>query len=185
MKLRYKHAVVSFCPDLTDPDGYSIPVGVLLIGRSDELGVAAATALRSHALAKTGLLDPISAAIQDDLLGVLQEHVNEAIEAEHGRVDPGRVLATLQGALRNSLFVSRISEEQTEALPASDEAQSFAIGAVVRVLTRSLETCAADLRARAKAVHEEPAYLLEPAPGEFPARFWPLEGTARDSQPHC
>ncbi len=184
MKLRYKHAVVSFCPDLTDPNGFSVPVGVLFVGRSDGLGVAAATSVRAQALGSTRLLDPISSRIIDNLLSVLKEHVDDAIASSRGDVDLDDVLASLQRSLRNSLFVSSISAEASAVLTEPDEVQSFAVKTVLGILKGSLAACATELRERAAAIHDDQApYLLEPAPGYLPTATWELAARRRDSHP--
>lgn len=187
MKLRYQTAVVSFCLDLTDPSGASIPVGVLLIGQSDGLGVAAATALRTDGLVRTGILDPISSEILGDLLALLQDHVNEAIRANDGNVDVSEVLLTLRSSLRNSLYVSSIAPEQCEEVDDPIGAQTFATGSVLRVLQSEIITAADQLRERAASLEEDEApYLLEPPPGYLPTASWPVPPFAarpRDSHP--
>ncbi|MBX3269857.1 MAG: hypothetical protein KF729_06330 [Sandaracinaceae bacterium] len=187
MRLRYQTAVVSFCLDLTDPRGYSIPVGVLLVGQSEGLGVAAATALRTDRLVTSGFLDPISSEIIGDLLALLQAHVNEAIQANDGNVDVSDVLLSLRSSLRNSLYVSSISPEQCEEVADPIGAQTFATGSVLRVLRSAIITSSNQLRERAASMEEDEApYLLEPPPGYLPTASWPVPpfgAGLRDSHP--
>lgn len=177
MKLRYKYAVVRFCYDLTDPKGPSIPVGALLVGLSDHMGVAAATSF-SDVMAKG--LDPISSAIMKDLLEVMKDHVDQAFGASDD-VDVDDVLGTLQRSLRNSLFVSDVSSEHVIEAENAKEAQEKAVSALLDAYGSALVQATEQLTRAAAETDEEPPYLLEPPPGFLPTLFWPL-GHMRERQ---
>ena len=106
--LKYGYAVVSFCPDLTNPDSDSIPLAGLLVGEVEDDPVAAVAWFEiSEAIFKN---DPVAAAIMTDLPGVLRSHVDDAwtrlIDKSEGA---DAILGEVHNALRNSLHVSEIS----------------------------------------------------------------------------
>lgn len=128
MKLRYGYAIVSFCPDLTNPLLPSIPIAGLTLGEieSEKIAVTAIIRPADDFFAD----DPITCAIVNDLPAVLSEHVNDAFEKSKNDPMPiDAVLRRLQNALRNSLHVSSMStsietdvaDEMMTASPLVDE----------------------------------------------------------------
>lgn len=101
MKLKSRYAVISFCPDLTDPSASSVPVAVLLIAEASE-GLFAA------ALARGNLkVDAITAEFLHDVPRLLKDHIESVDPDAH---TPETLLHKLHDSLRNSLHVAKISE---------------------------------------------------------------------------
>lgn len=189
MKLRFKYAIVSFCLDLTDPDAFSIPVATLVVGRAGNHGIAALASASDVLAKKFEAQDPFAARILSGLTTAMKDHVDSTFFEEHA-VDMDAVLQKLQRSLRNSIFVSRISEEihreiEDNETATAGEAVQEAMGAMLS----ALKSCAEELRCRARAQDsDEPPYLLEPDPGFLPtATTWGLPHLTgrRDSIPTC
>ena len=117
MELSYRYAIVSFCPDLTDPKASSMPVALLMIAMSGDEMIATATGCYPE-----DSDDPISSALLKDMPRFLQAHVNEVCN-DQTEIDPEALLCALQHSLRNSVHVSGVSppmiEHIDEATPGS------------------------------------------------------------------
>ena len=84
MKLSYRLATISYCPDLADPGATSIPIAVLAVGKSDEHWTAAAVNLDAKRLG----LDPLSSALLGDVPHFLRRHVDTAMNRVESPATP-------------------------------------------------------------------------------------------------
>jgi hypothetical protein len=191
MKLRYRCAVVSYCPDMRSATARSLPVAILLVGRaSGGTGVAVAAARHLRGL------DPLSAAFMKNLVEMIKGHVNDAISrGEPGGLDMDTVLHSFEESLRNSLHVSEISEEESRTVELSQPSSSPELEQIVRAVMR--EAVDAAIAALMEASKEPDRAARQPTPNtretseqaarmalEFPdTTSWPLPWlTANDSQ---
>lgn len=102
MKLSYQQATISFCRDLTSPDGPSIPVASLLIGEAEAGRVA------GLAWFVPPKLDPLTRAMLNDLDRLVRKYVDEAFKHRSATTPLSEVLSRVYHSLRNSLHVSAI-----------------------------------------------------------------------------
>jgi hypothetical protein len=111
MKLRYRTAIIGFCPDLTDPDASSIPVASLLVGdaTNDRLGAAVVVIPPDGELK----LDELSRAMLADVPALLRRHVADVMASLPADAPSENILYSLHDGLRNSLQVLEIGEENT------------------------------------------------------------------------
>lgn len=108
MNLKYRTALIGFCPDLTDPHAPSIPVAALLVGEAEgqRLGAAVVVIPDKH----LGL-DDLSRAMLADVPALLRRHVGEVIETLPLSAPLETILYSFHDGLRNSLHVVEISDE--------------------------------------------------------------------------
>lgn len=165
MRLRYRYSVVSFCPDLTKGEATSIPLAVLLVGKSDTAGVAVIAASQTP---PTGL-DPISRAVIKDLVEVIKEHVDTSFDPDaiEGDVDPADVIHSFEQSLRNSIHVSFVSDERS--LDAEDTAEDI----VPHAIKEAMQALKGAVRRQPTRSEGTPIYLLQDD-GLFNTRSWPL-----------
>lgn len=175
MQLRYKYAVISYSPDLTDPDGYSFPVGVVLVGRGDALGVAAAASIPAARLQ----LNPVATAVVNDLVRALKKQVDDAA-AQAGSGDESRIdqiMRSLQQSMRNSLFVSSVSSEIEAKLDGPNELSRLVLDCLVDELDEGIRKLREQHAGGA-------AYELDAGDKFYPVFAWPMTmAPARDSHP--
>ena len=114
MKLDYSVGIVSFCPDLTARMAQSLPVGVLLVGNlvNDEQSEGGLAAVYVPQLEVVPKLDPMTREVLMSVAELLQSHVSEVVSADPA-VPPVEIVRSLHDKLRNSLFVSEISDERS------------------------------------------------------------------------
>jgi len=113
MKLRYRTAIIGFCPDLTDPNASSIPVASLLVGEGEGEGERLGAAVVVLPPDKHLPLDELSRAMLADVPALLRRHVDEAMNTLPADAPLENILHSLHDGLRNSLQVLAISEETT------------------------------------------------------------------------
>ncbi len=118
MKLRHRHAVISFCPDLTSADAESVPVAVLLVGEDEDQRYPL-TAIAYPSDIPTTITDPVAAEIIASFPRQLQAYLDEAV-TESASLDIDATLETLFQSLRNSLHVSAISKLETVDVTEAD-----------------------------------------------------------------
>lgn len=104
--IAYRYAVVSWCPDLTDPNGPSVPLALLMVGDAGDGYFAAIVG----AVLK-GNLDPITSAILRDVPGLVKRQLDDMIAKD--QPSPDDVVERLTKSLRGSLHVSKISAPLT------------------------------------------------------------------------
>ena len=175
-KLNYGSAIVSFCPDLTAPNGESIPLAGLLFGQVDDDGdddVRLAAVAWLEIPDQIFKADPIAAKIMRDLPSVLKEHVDEAWESivaeEDAATAAESLLAELHNSLRNSLHVSEISFAESEVQEVDD-----APGVLVNLLNKRLREVVDRHPPRSRP--SQPALTRRPTPpgGVYKTNVWPL-----------
>jgi hypothetical protein len=135
MDVRY--AVLSFCPDLTDPDAELHPVAVIGVG-DDAFGFFV---VRQEPGAVFGK-DEVSKSVLNNLPSLLHRQLREGMS----EVGPTQFLSWLHDRYRNSLSISAIS---TEALGLETSLEEAVVsGAVVKPIL--------DLYRRVVSVPAEP-----------------------------
>lgn len=97
-------AVLSFCPDLTDPDAASVPVALIGFATApdNETGVLFLAVRESTEIAK----DEITRDVFARLTSFLRDEIDRGVE----EVGVQGLLGWLQYNLRNSLYISKIVE---------------------------------------------------------------------------
>lgn len=108
MELHYRYAIVSFCPDLTDPAARSVPVAILIIANAGDATIAVATGW--YPLEDS---DPISSVLLRDIPRFLRAHVDEVLSSQ-ADADAESIICALQHSLRNSVHVSEVSSAMVE-----------------------------------------------------------------------
>ena len=111
MKLTYSCAIVSFCPDLTARDAPSLPVGVLLVGEISKHRLASVLVPS----VRVPRLDDITREVLMSVPDLLRLHVDEVL-TEDITLPAAEVLRRLHEKLRNTLFVSEISDDKVVEL---------------------------------------------------------------------
>jgi hypothetical protein len=120
MAFTHTQAVVSYCPDLTDPFALSLPVAVLLVGETGPHRIFLLAAL--HVAANRAKeFEPFDSLIHG-LTRRLPDHVKEMEELEGSNVPLERVMSSLAALLRNSLHVSEITSVATTDLKLTSNA---------------------------------------------------------------
>jgi hypothetical protein len=109
MKLRYRTAVIGFCPDLTDPAASSIPVACLLVGEAEGERLGAAVVVLPTE--KQVALDDLSRMMLGDVPALLRRHLEEVMQTLPADAPLETILYSLHNGLRNSLQVLEIGEE--------------------------------------------------------------------------
>jgi hypothetical protein len=124
MKLTYQQATISFCTDLTSPEGPSIPVASLLIGESEVDRVAGlAWLIPSN-------LDPLTRAMLNDLDRLVRKYVDEAFKRRSAAMPLSEVLSRVYHSLRNSLHVSTIHDPVDVEVRDPNELSTTVVGLV-------------------------------------------------------
>jgi len=157
MKLTYRRAILSFCEDLTDPNARAWPVGVLLIGdltsedgkpnKLDQSRWGAAVVLQPD------FGNPFIAEHLSDALAIVKEHIDRAVH-EKPDAPSDEILHALYTKLRNSLFVSSVSEqpELVEVHAVNEELYGSAmLDLANRELQKEVRTLVEDLKQNASA----------------------------------
>lgn len=171
MNLRYRYAVVSFCPDLTKADQDSVPLAVLLVGQGDPAGVAVIVARQTP----PPDVDPISQAVIKDLVEVIKDHVDEfhRDSPKDAVIDPGDVVHSFEQSLRNSIHVSSISDEHTTDV--AEDAEDMVLTAM-RTAMKAFKDAVGKQKERSESSAKSGMpYMLWPDDQFFPnTRTWPL-----------
>lgn len=107
MTIYYRYAVVSWCPDLTDPSSPSVPLALLMVGTAGGQHFAAAVGACVE-----GELDPITTRVLSDVPTLVRRHVDDIL-AQNPPPEPDAVIDSLTDALRGSLHVSHVSTVET------------------------------------------------------------------------
>lgn len=133
MKLGYQQATISFCMDLSSPDGASLPVANLLVGEAEDGRVVAGVALivPDH-------LDPISKAVLADMHQLVRKYVDEAFQQRAPRAPLSEVLTRVYHSLRNTMHVSAIAEAVTREIDLTGPLSSAVISLVHDGLRQAL-----------------------------------------------
>ena len=98
MNVSYRYAVVSWCPDLTDPDALAVPAALVLVSR-DDAGLDLAVACGAQF---DGTGDSLSDAFLRDISVVIRNHMDRL---------SAPTLEQLAASLRGTLHVSRIAPQ--------------------------------------------------------------------------
>lgn len=169
MKLDYRLATISYCPDLTDPNAVSIPIAVLAVGKDDGSWSAAAVGLDAKRLG----LDPLSSAMLADVPHMIRRHLDAAMKQLDTNATTAAVLRAFHESLKTSIHVSEISDpREVEVLdPRRIAVALFEKSLVVleRALVRLAEQVGAHLGKATWAPRVAPERLMEPAPEQL---FW-------------
>jgi hypothetical protein len=105
IRIIYRYAVLSFCKDLTDPRGESVPVGIAGVGTHSPTWGFWCYTTKQQPGDQSGLdLDAISKSVLNDLPSLLERQILQGIEA----VSPKEFVSWLHERFRNSLHVSSI-----------------------------------------------------------------------------
>lgn len=142
MNLKYRTALIGFCPDLTDPNASSIPVASLLVGDAggERLGASVVVIPSDKQLH----LDELSRTMLADVPALLRRHVGEVMAALPLGAPSENILYSLHDGLRNSLQVLEIGEETTLDLTETRFPQGiYDLG--IDVLRRALEAMGVQL----------------------------------------
>ena len=133
MRLTYETATLSYCPDLTDSEAVSVPIAVLVVGKSGRAWFAAAAGIDAKRLG----IDPLSEAILSDLPHTIRSHMDAAMAATNvkGRT-PRKVLRAFYEAFRTSVHVSALDRtapiEVADAQKAAQKVQQIARAALMK-----------------------------------------------------
>lgn len=169
MKLDYRLATISYCPDLTDPNAVSIPIAVLAVGKDDGHWSAAAVGLDAKRLG----LDPLSSAMLADVPHMIRRHVDAAMKRLDTQATTAAVLRAFHESLKTSIHVSEISDPRVVevAEPRSIAVALFEKSLVVleRALGQLGDRLIAHLGQPGWAPQVAPEKLMEPAPEQL---FW-------------
>jgi hypothetical protein len=103
MSLSIRYAVLSYCPDLTDPDAELQPLALIGVGGDDAFGFFVVRSEPGRELGK----DEVSRSVLNNLPALLQRQMREGLED----VGPRQFLSWLHDRYRNSLSISAISSE--------------------------------------------------------------------------
>lgn len=174
MQLIYELATVSYSPDLTDPQGSSLPIAVVVVGRSIDGGaksiwIAAAAGIDAKQLG----LDPLSTAMLADVPHMIRSHVDEEMKGISPDDQPTTVLRALHESLKTSIHVSELSKLVELTVDSREQAaksvQDAAIyGLIDRIRAFPIES------ERAWSPRVRPSELIDPYP-EY--TYWqPLPG---------
>lgn len=131
MELKYAEAVIRYCPNLTDPDAYSLPVATLVIAET-ATGYHGATA--GWPSSEIAGINPMSASMLSDLPDLLKRHTREAFESSQSDVNLDYVLIELQHGLRNSLHVEEMELTRTVDIGNTDDPGEWLLNRVVNLL---------------------------------------------------
>lgn len=116
MSGKIEYGVVSFCPDLTDPDAQSTHVAVIGLLRngnsetSEEVGGIFMIARADFESALPIEDDHLSRAVLSDLPDFLSEQVQEGLQV----VGPDGLVPWIEHTLRNSLHISDIGSSNID-----------------------------------------------------------------------
>ena len=149
MRLTYETATLSYCPDLTDGDAISVPIAVVVVGKSGRAWFAAAAGMDAKRLG----IDPLSEAILSDLPHTIRRHVNAAMASTDvkGRT-PRKVLRVFCECFRTSVHVSSLEHSVTievaDAQKAARKVQDIALTALVKQVSAWTHVAAEKLRQR-------------------------------------
>jgi hypothetical protein len=136
MKLAYQQATISFCTDLTSPDGESFPVANLLVGDIEGRQIAGVAVIVPEKL------DPISRAVLNDTHQLIRRYVDEAFKSRSPHASLGDVLARVYNSLRNSMHVSSIATRAEVDVEVGGPKQLG--GAIINLLHDGLMTSLAE-----------------------------------------
>lgn len=134
MNLSYQQATISFCSDLTSPNGPSIPVASLLIGETDAGRVAGLAWLVPPNL------DPLTRAMLNDLDRLVRNYVDEAFKRRPAATPLSEVLSRVYHSLRNSLHVSTIHIPACVEVQDPNELTTTVVGLCSNGLRMALDT---------------------------------------------
>ena len=136
VEVTFKQAVVSFCSDLTDPNGECTPIGVLLLARTDENEYYAAAA---GARAGVDSTDPVTTEFLSDFPEMLRRHLESAMESAGGSPSIDAILNRLHDSLRTSLSVTEITESHKTAIEPA-RLHEHLVREVILTLVRATKT---------------------------------------------
>jgi len=136
MKLNYEQAMVSYNPDLTDPQALSVPIAVLVVGQLHSAeGVSGWIAAIAGIDAKQLGVDPLSAAMLSDVPHLIRRHVDAAIESAATDATPHSILSAFFESLKTSIHVSEFSKAITATVrnpkAAADRVTTVAIKSLI------------------------------------------------------
>lgn len=175
MKLKHRFAVVSWCPDLTDPNAVSIPVAVLLIAKAGRMNFAASMGMQVE-----GDLDAFEQDLLRDVPLLIRRYVDDFIKSNPA-AKGNDVLLAVHHALRNSLHVSKVEEEQVTNVDVVTA--DTLMGLLQALFEREVKNPVEQICGREpKHEHSEPdGFPLTPMADEMPAwQAWNLEQMRAD-----
>lgn len=160
MNLRYRAAIIGFCPDLTDPKASSMPVASLIVGEAEGERLGAAVVVIPPE--KEFPLDDLSRAMLGDVPALLRRHLEEVMATLPKDAPLDSILHSLHDGLRNSLQVLEIGEEKSLDL----RDVKFLAGVFTPVLDRGI----AALRKALEVMGVQLVLWPEPEPVARPQR---------------
>ncbi len=112
MRVNYHYAILSYCPDLTDPSSQSFPVGMVAIGKIGDNTTFAISIARSinKLCSQNVLLDPFSMQIVENFHTFIDKQLKEGLE----KTGINDFLFWLQNRLRNTIHISHINCRECE-----------------------------------------------------------------------
>jgi hypothetical protein len=169
MRLRYRLATISYCPDLTDPSALSVPIAVLAVGKEDGRWSAAAVAVDAKQLG----LDPLSTAMLADVPHMIRRHVDLSMAKLGADATPDEVVNIVRESLKTSIHVSELSGHLEVEVPDPRriaeklfEKAAAVFEAAIRRVSREILT---RLPSGAWRPLVTPESLIDPAPEQL---FW-------------
>ncbi len=154
MRLTFETATLSYCPDLTSSEASSVPIAVLVVGKSGRAWFAAAAGIDAKQLG----IDPLSEAILSDLPHTIRKHMDAAM-AETAEVKgrtPRKVLQTFLERFRTSVHVSSLDRsppvEVTSPQQAAKKVQQFALTALAKQVSAWARSAEVAVRAEKQRV---------------------------------
>lgn len=167
MNVTLQTAAISYCPDLTDPNGQSIPIAVLAIGNYGNGWVATAAGVDAKRLG----LDPMSSAMLSDVPHLIRRHVDAAVRDAGFEAGPEAIFAALADTLRTSIHVSDVSGIESREIETEKQAAQCVVDHAVASLVAAIDawrsTQSSAPRLAMKAVWHplaEPEDLVQPTP---------------------
>ncbi|MDP1824351.1 MAG: hypothetical protein Q8L48_13940 [Archangium sp.] len=167
MKLNFRVVTLSFCPDMVDPNAVSIPIAVLVVGKSD---TGTWTALAMGVDVKKLGIDPLLGAMLSDVPNLVRAHFDAAMKrVKSADATPEAVLREFHEVLRTNIHVSSLSDEQhlevADAMKLSHQLFDVAIEAFKAQWKASVPTL--ELPAPAWKPMVDPRSLLDVPPAHM------------------
>lgn len=148
VKVAYRQAIVSFCPDLTSPTSKAVPVGVLLVAETEDGYFAALAGWRAGVVEA----DPLTQEFLNDLPEMLRRHVERAFASAGEDPTLDQILNRLHDSLRTSLSVTHMTPKKTEEIPL----RALYPGLITRALDTLSDAAEVTATAPARRVHDRP-----------------------------
>lgn len=169
MRLSYQLATISYCPDLTDPNGISVPIAVLAVGKTTSDEAFWSAAIVGVDARRMGL-DPLSSAMLADVPHMIRRHVDAAMRSLTPDATPAMVLRTFHESLKTSIHVSELGLPREVEVPDARQLAQVLLEPSFAVLEAGLKQVAARPPRRGEwTPRVAPERLMTPAPEQL---FW-------------